>query len=98
MLDVGVDNQNRNCRVGQRNHFRLAGTAVEQHRVIFLTEVGNELVHNPAGHMSELVFRLLAQQAFLNRIHRLAGNRFAKRGNGNFQSRRGRQPAAKRDV
>ncbi len=66
--------------------------------MVFPAHDGNELVHDAARHPGIVVFGLLAEQRFLNRIEVFAGDDFEQRGRGDLEGCAAGKAAAERDV
>ena len=94
MADIRVDDQHGDCGIGHRHTSRRPRAAVQQQRVIFLSEDGCELVHDAAGHAGKVVFGPLAEQCFLQRFECRAGHRFEQGGGGHLQRGAAGEPAA----
>ena len=62
VFHVGVDDEHRDRRVGQRQPHGLQGAAVQQQRLAGAARGGNELIHDPARHTGIVVLGLLTQQ------------------------------------
>lgn len=62
MADVRIGDDDGEGGVGEGNHFKFAGAAVDEDKLVFGTEGGGELVHDPAGDTGEIVFGFLGQE------------------------------------
>ena len=86
-LKVTVNNHHRDA-FRHRDRFGPQGAAVDQQRVIFFTERGDQLVHNAAVAADELVFRFLAVQRDLRAVERQMVQLLEHGADGDFQRSR----------
>jgi hypothetical protein len=96
VLYVGIDNEQRDGRVLQRDDLGFPRTAVQQEQVTFASQCGNELVHDTTRDPCKVVLGLLAEQRFFDGIKSRTSNRFEQGRSADLESSAAAQAAAKR--
>ena len=85
MFHVGIDDEHGDGGIGHRHQFRFPRAAIEEQDTVFLTQDGNELVHDAARHAGVFVLGLLTKQHLFHRIKLPAGDDFEQGGHGHFE-------------
>lgn len=98
MLHGTVQNQHGNGIVIHRHQLIFQSGAIQLKGHALLAVGGNELVHDAAGHIHELVFHGLPDQGYLLGINPDTGKGGQCGADGDFQGGAGRKAAAARHV
>src|SRR5208337_3386682 len=96
-LHAGVTDDNLHV-VPQRHVTVDKIAAIEEERVVFASQRGNELVHDAARNAYKLVLSLAREFDQINRIHIEVEKVFPECGRAHFHRRRGAEARFSRDV
>ena len=98
VLFVAVADHERHGGVAERNQLALVGTAVDEEEIAAHSARGDELVHDSAGHVSEVVLGGLAEKSAIFGGDRLVQKLLQEHGDSDLEGGRAAETASERNV
>ena len=98
MLFVAVADHDGDGGVAERNQLALVRAAVDEEQIATHTARGDELVHDAAGHVSEVVLSRLAEKGAIFGGDRLVQKLLQEHGDSDLEGGRAAETTSERNV